>query len=341
MGQFSLFAKRSLKSLAASCGGNRFLNRNRRRPNDVSILAYHRVVADIVRAEYDACYGLVVSAETFERQLRIVQQHYEVVTMDDAAQIIRGEKRCQKPAAVITFDDGYADNYEVAWPILKRLGLPAMIYLPTSMIGQQQPLDHDRVHWLVLLAEARGVKLEEHLQRAGIANAAEITAQADALAIIESLVYLPMSQRRAVIESLEGELGTITYPTGYRLMDWEMVCEMAQSGISFGSHTAHHPVLTYEDEATIETEINQSKQKLKDLLGQATAHFAYPNGYYNELVRGYVAKAGFATAVTTERRVVKAGDDLLTCGRFSLCEESTRGISGKFEAAIARLRLGL
>ncbi len=341
MGQLSLFTKRSLKSLAAACGGNRLLNRQHNQTNNVLILAYHRVVADIAQAERDGCYGLVVSAASFEQQLRIVQQHYDVVTMDEAAHILQGQKQCAKPTVVITFDDGYEDNYEIAWPLLQRLGLPATIYLPTAMIGQRQPLDHDRVHWLVLLAQAQGLKLHELLQSAGIARAGEIAALSDVQQIIQALVYLPMAQRRTVIDGLESKLGSVTYPAGYQLMNWEMVKKMAQAGISFGSHTAHHPVLTYESEETIETEINQSKQKLAEQLGQSTFHFAYPNGYFNERVRGLVAKAGFATAVTTKRRIAKAGDDVFTCGRFSFCEESTRGIRGKYDRAIAKLRLGV
>src|SRR5581483_3431860 len=117
--------------------------------------------------------------------------------------------------------------------------------------------------------------------------------------------------------------------------------EMAEGGISFGAHTERHPILTLEDEATIENEIVRSKQALEELLGQPIKHFAYPNGEYNPAVKDVLSRSGFEVAVTTERRVNRAGDELLTLGRICLCEESTRGLTGHYSETVARLRLAV
>lgn len=341
MAPLSLIGKRSLKSLAAACGGGWLLSHQKKRINRVLILAFHRVVADILASEKIAHHGLVVSAETFEQQLRILQRNYEVITLDDAAALIRGEKSSPRPTAVITFDDGYVDNYEIAWPILKRLGIPAIIYLPTSMIGQSVPLDHDRLHWLLLHAHEQHLDLIDVLQAAGLSSkqSIEIAQLPDLAHIIETLVYLPMKSRTAIIEVLENILGEINYPDGFRLMNWEMAKQMSTSGIAFGSHSKHHPILSFEDADTVTEEVRQSKLELESKLGFPVRHFAYPNGHFNFAVRNAVAAAGYKTAVTTQRNTVCTGDDLLTCGRISLCEESTRGISGKYTDSIARMRL--
>jgi peptidoglycan/xylan/chitin deacetylase (PgdA/CDA1 family) len=122
-------------------------------------------------------------------------------------------------------------------------------------------------------------------------------------------------------------------------MDWEMVRAMAAEGITFGGHSERHVILTLESEVAAEGEIRRSKRVLEEQLNRPARHFAYPNGYHNEAVRQMIARAGFASATTTERVLVKRGADALTLGRFSLCEESTRGITGKFSPAVARLRL--
>lgn len=122
-------------------------------------------------------------------------------------------------------------------------------------------------------------------------------------------------------------------------MSWEMIQEMADGGISFGAHSEHHLILTLESEATAKDELCRSKQRLEAQLQQPIRHFAYPNGYFNPTIKALAARAGFTSAVTTERVIARRGDDALALGRISLCEESTRGITGAYSEAIARLRL--
>ncbi|MFN0124949.1 MAG: polysaccharide deacetylase family protein, partial [Blastocatellia bacterium] len=92
-------------------------------------------------------------------------------------------------------------------------------------------------------------------------------------------------------------------------------------------------------EVAAEREIRRSKRVLEEQLQRPARHFAYPNGYYNQSIRHMVERAGFLSATTTNRALVRRGDDALTLGRISLCEESTRGITGKYSAAVAHLRL--
>lgn len=347
LNQIELFGKRSIKSLVAPfLRGWTETRKSWRQGTDtgqVQILAYHRIVADITQAEQNAIYGLVVSAETFARHLDLLQKAYEILTIDDALAVLRGEHRLGRPAAVITLDDGYRDVYDHAWPVLQRMGVPAVVYVPTALVGTAQLLDHDCLYWLALKAQERGLDLRGPLEEAGLSpeRAAHWGEARDARQMANHLNYQSVAIRQPIIQSLETALSIshADYPEDYALMDWDMIREMAAGGITFGAHSDRHLILTLESEAAAEREIRWSKRVLEEQLNCPIRHFAYPNGHYNNAVRQMVEGAGFASATTTERLIAKCGDDPFLLGRISLCEESTRGITGRYSPAVARLRL--
>jgi peptidoglycan/xylan/chitin deacetylase (PgdA/CDA1 family) len=339
-----LLIKRSIKSTASVAKAR--VGFPSPAPGSVNIIAYHRVVADIAKAERDSIYGLVVSAGTFRRHCELLKRAYDVVSLETAMYFLDGERTVRRPLAVITFDDGYLDFYEEAFPILNEFGLPATVFLPTECIGQDKPLAHDRIFWLLKQARAKSVSIKGALSKAGLSyNAAsELSGLRSLLKLTDAIVYLPCKLREKVIAELENELGDFAdYPREYRLLDWEMVREMARKGISFGAHTANHVVLPLEDESAMEAEIVASKKELeRQLGGKRVISFAYPNGEYNARIRRLIAQAGYKIAVTTEKRINPPGGaaDLLALGRISLSEESTRGIKGIYSPGVAKFRLG-
>ncbi len=308
------------------------------------ILGYHRVVADAAQAERDAIYGLVTSAETFERHLELVREEYDVLPLDEAIKVLRGERKATRPVAAITFDDGYRDLYDEALPVLKRLGMPATVFVPTAYMGTTKLLDHDRIYWLALKASEREIDLAAPLTRAGLApeKVSAICADPRPLSLAEHIVYLPSEIRERIMGQVEETLGgSLGRPAGADLLTWEMIAEMTEAGISFGSHTDRHPVLTLEAEDEIERELLSSKRALEEHLNQPVRHFAYPNGRSSAAIKRLLQRIGFDVAVTTERRINHGGDDLLALGRVCLCEESTRGMLGKYSSSVARLRLAI
>lgn len=344
----NLFWKRSLKSVAAPLARGWTVARNvivngADGNAQVVILAYHRVVTSVAQAEQDSIYGLVISTESFARHLEIVRKHYDVLSLDEALRALSGERQLKRAAAVITFDDGYRDVYENAWPVLKRMRLPAVVYVPTAFIGKDRLLDHDRLYWLVLQAHRAGIDLKQPLTAAGMApqQVARLCALRQIADVADTLNYHPFVVRQAILQRLEVALRDVMheYPSSYELMSWEMIREMADGGVTFGAHSDHHLILTLESEATVEDEIRRSKRRLEAQLNCCIRHFAYPNGYSNATIKAMLVRAGFASAVTTERTIVKRSDDALALGRISLCEESTRGITGTYSESVARLRL--
>lgn len=331
-----LLLKRSIKSAAAFAQILRA-----RKENSVTIIGYHRVVADIATAEENSIYGLVVSAETFREHCRILKENFDVVTLDEAAEFLERGEFSHQPKAVITFDDGYADNYELAFPILRELDLPATIFLPTMLVGQSEPLAHDKAFWLAKNAIAENVDFRAVFRNAGVGEANLPDASADVLDLTDRIVYLPATRRDEIIAAFEEKLSITEYPQEYKLLNWDQVREMKRRGIAFGDHTATHPVLPLEDESAFAAEIFESKRVLERELGADVTTFAYPNGRYNAVIRNAIVEAGYRVGVTTDKHVNKFGDDLFALGRTCLCEESTRGFGGRFSPQVAKLRFGV
>ena len=338
-----LLIKRSIKSAASVAKAKTGFAKIA--PGSVNIIAYHRVVADIAKAERDAIYGLSVSSATFRRHCELLRKSFDVVSLETARHFLDGERRVVRPLAVITFDDGYLDFYEEAFPVLNEFGLPATVFLPTEFIGKNKPLAHDRLYWLVKQAIEKSVPVSGALLEAGVSKelAATFSGGKDILKLTDSLVFLPGELRERVILRLEQKIGDKfeDYPSEYRLLNWEMIREMRRKGISFGGHTASHVVLPLEDDSAMERELVASKKELETQLSEKVFSFAYPNGGYNQKIKKLVAEAGYKIAVTTEKRINRPSSDLLALGRISLCEESTRGVKGTYSPRVADLRLGI
>ncbi|MFN0141661.1 MAG: glycosyltransferase, partial [Pyrinomonadaceae bacterium] len=332
----NLIAKRAIKSSASSI-------RKTRASIGVNIIAYHRVVGDLARAEKDGYYGLSISTSSFRKHCEILKANYDVMSLEAAAdEIVRG--RVDRPIAVITFDDGYLDFYEQAFPVLRDFSLPATMFLPTNFVSGSIPLAHDQIFWLLRIAGEHGVSLVEPLQNAGVDPriAREFARPTASLAHAERLVYMPFRLREDAIRSMISALDvTDDYPVDYQLLDWRMVREMAAENITFGAHTANHVVLPLEETDTIVREVDESRSRLERELGVPIRTFAYPNGEHSDIVRSAVADAGFTVAVTTKPTVNGIHADLLALGRTSLSEESTRGITGNYSSRVAAFRLGV
>ncbi|MFZ1701746.1 MAG: polysaccharide deacetylase family protein [Pyrinomonadaceae bacterium] len=335
-----LLVKRTIKTAAAAVKSRLPISRGSK--SSVNIVAYHRVVADIARAERDSYYGLVVSAPTFRKHCEILADRYDVVSLDKAGEILSRKQNSLRQRAVITFDDGYLDFYQEAFPILCEFGLSATVFLPTECIGTDRPLAHDRIFWLLRTAAERSISLAPALERANVELhiVDKFRSPRDQTTLCETLVHMPTAIREHAISEMELALPNFTaYPREFRLMNWDHVKEMADAGISFGGHTENHVVLPLESGDEANSEIARSKQELEMYINREVNAFAYPNGELTPAIKEMVKTAGFKLAVSTERKINLPGTDLLTLGRFSLCEESTRGIRGVFSHKIAKLRL--
>src|SRR5688500_9948862 len=118
------------------------------------VLGYHRVVEDFNSVARTEMPSMLTSTSMFERHLDCIGRRFRFVSLDEiGAHILSGEP-FEKPVAAVTFDDGYADNFEQAYPVLKRKGIPAAVFVVTDLIGRPFWQAHDKLCHLVAKAFA-------------------------------------------------------------------------------------------------------------------------------------------------------------------------------------------
>jgi peptidoglycan/xylan/chitin deacetylase (PgdA/CDA1 family) len=293
----------------------------------VLILSYHRVVEDFEREAAENLPGLLVGRETFARHLdELERTKFDLVSLSQALEVISGRLEARRDIAVITFDDGYRDVYDHAFPILARRGLSATVYLATGLVGTSKRFAHDRLFSLV--------KRDLAARRAGRRNLDLATAAAQE---VDRLIATWSTEALAhLMAGLEQRLRGEALPPGSgEPMTWEMVSKMASAGIEFGAHTVDHLVLTHESDATVEWQIAESKRAIEQRIGRPVVSFAYPNGYYDRRLVRALLRHGFRSAVTTEDLPNQVGIDLFRLRRKTIWENYSRGPFGYSSALIS------
>jgi peptidoglycan/xylan/chitin deacetylase (PgdA/CDA1 family) len=302
------------------------------------IVGYHRVVQDFDRSAASAIPSMLISARMLEKQLDWLVGHYRLVSLQEMGR--RLEDRHTAGTAAVTFDDGYADVYENAFPILARKGIPATIFVVSEMIGTPRSLSHDRLY--ALLSRA----LSDTADRAGmlgglhracgwrvpdprvLARAARTTFTALRL----FLDTLPQPAILAVIATLESRFG-VPSGDGERALTWEMIDAMAPAGVSIGSHGRTHALLTHVSQERKHDEISGSRRMLEARLGIPVEHLAYPDGRFDSGTLTATAAAGYRFAYTACGHRDPAFP-LLTLPRRILWERAAVDRRGGFSAPI-------
>jgi peptidoglycan/xylan/chitin deacetylase (PgdA/CDA1 family) len=296
----------------------------------VLVLGYHRVVEDFVHEARTSIPSLLVSRKTFAAHLDALSRaRCDVVPMDEALDVLAGRRRPRREVAVLTFDDGYRDLFDVAFPLLTSKGVPATVYLASGLVGTKGRFLHDRLFRVLQVARARGTRLRVAPQVLPLSTA-----------VARLLLERPGRKVSAWVVRMEQRLGLTEAEglSGGEVLTWEMAREMCHAGVTFGAHTVNHPVLTTEAPDVIEREIAGSKRESEERLGVAVRDFAYPNGCYDRGVVAALVRHGFRSGVTTEERCNAAGGDVLRLGRTLMWEGDSQGPFG-YSDALAACRL--
>jgi peptidoglycan/xylan/chitin deacetylase (PgdA/CDA1 family) len=295
--------KAALCSAIAGSGLDAFLGRvtgSLRRP---WVVGYHAVVQDEHALE-GLMPGLAITTATLEQHLDWIARRFDCVSLDD----LRAGRPGRRPQAAITFDDGYRGVFEHAWPLLRRMGIPAALFIVSDRIGGATALLHDRLY--------------RHLHSHG--------GGARSYALTRSLLH---SLTPPEVAGLIERFGS-SAPLAQELsLTWPMLRALREGGCTIGSHTRSHALLTATPPARLVTETAGSRSDLAEGLGSPVLHFAYPDGAFDRLAVEAVAEAGYLSAYTT-----CAHEDphrpALTVPRTMLWEGSSTGADGRFSGAV-------
>ena len=212
-------------------------------------------------------------AENFERQIKLIQENFEIVGLNDLQNILLDSPHLKKPYAIITFDDGYLDNYDVAYPILKSFDVKAVFFVPINYISQRLVPWWDEIAWMVRnttlttfkVDDDKELKLAENDVIGNIKRVLLAFKEIDYRSIEASLAYMRKASNCYMRPDDEPQL----------FMSWEQVREMSDNGMDIGSHTFSHRILAHiGDEQN--TEILSSKAYLEEKLAKPGAGYFLP-----------------------------------------------------------------
>jgi peptidoglycan/xylan/chitin deacetylase (PgdA/CDA1 family) len=257
-------------------------------------LAHRKPVRRIVML-HGVGVGGDLSATDFEAGLAWLAKRFNIVPLDHVVRAM-ADRRTPDPAGelALTFDDGLHNQFEVAYPVLKRLGLPATYFVCPELIENHRWLwNHE--------ARSRLTRLSRSL-RAEFARTCGAAAD-DVESLVDLMKTLPLSRRleeeqrlRALTPGFE-----FTQEEHFRFdpLSWDDIEQLDRSLITIGSHTMSHPILPTLDDATLARELTESRQMLEHRLNRTVDLFCYPNGANDRRVRDAVGRV-YRAAVTTE-----------------------------------------
>lgn len=221
------------------------------------------------------------TAEDFEWQIRFAQKHFDVITGTDLHDALKN------PAGryvLFTFDDGYRDNFETAFPILKALGTRATFFVATGFIDQPRVSWFDEIAWMVRKSN-RGVLPSGRWlpQTLSLRNDREQAIRS----LLRRYKALPAADTQPFVDFLAEETGSGRCDADGRQfwMNWDMLREMQAAGMCIGGHTVNHPVLSALQLEDQRREIETCQQRMAAELGTKMACFSYPIGGRNAFNR--------------------------------------------------------
>jgi peptidoglycan/xylan/chitin deacetylase (PgdA/CDA1 family) len=292
------------------------------------VLAYHRVV-ERLDADGFALPAMEISVAMLEQHLDWLGRHFRIVSVDDLGTEVE-QSRQSLPPAVVTFDDGYRDVFDYAFPLLKRKGIPAAIFVVTDLVDSAELPVHERLHallvraWPALTSRNELAPLDRLPKR-----------MRDPFSATRYLLARLSHEKVVRIIDMLGADYEIDADVRERLqpLSWEMLATMSDSGMTIGSHSKTHAVLTNETEQRVHDEADDSRRQLEHTLGIAVRSFAYPGGSFTPSVVEAVAAAGYRYAFTTCGHR-DARFPMLTIPRTGLWQQSCRDALGGFSPAI-------
>jgi peptidoglycan/xylan/chitin deacetylase (PgdA/CDA1 family) len=277
----------------------------------LQIFIYHRVLP-----EPDVLFPDIVDGKAFAAQMEWIRDCFCVLPLNDAVESLF-DNTLPRRAACITFDDGYADNVEIALPILQRYELPATFFIASDF------LDGGRM-WNDSVIEAVRRYLGEYIDLGalGLGKHSVVTVperRTAVYALLDQLKYLPISQRAARVDELVAALA-VDMPKDL-MMSTDQVKSLHAAGMDIGGHTCGHPILAKLQVDQARREIGDGKARLEEIIRAPVRLFAYPNGkplrdYTREHV-GIVRDMGFKAAVSTAWGVATGASDRFQLPRFT------------------------
>jgi len=265
--------------------------------NEITVLAYHRISDVQDEDEYEFDMELIsASCAQFDEQIKYIKQNYNPISIEEFVAFTEGKFELPKRSVLITFDDGFIDNYENAYPILKRHNVPAVIYISTEYINTDDTIWFDKLVFLIKSINDMTLNIDDLGKEYVLSENNRGTV---ATKICSDLKTVPNKSRIKILNELNEKYGQELKSKSTlksRMMSWDNVREMDESCISFGSHTVSHPILSQLTDVELSEELEESKRDIEKNLNHVVDTISYPVGdsnAFNDRVLNATKKAGY------------------------------------------------
>jgi peptidoglycan/xylan/chitin deacetylase (PgdA/CDA1 family) len=262
------------------------------------VLTYHRV-ADPAE-EPDLEPGLIsATPESFRAEMELIARRYSPVSLDQVLEMHNGGRELPERAVLVTFDDGYQDFAEHAWPIMKSLGIPVVLFVPTAYPdGRPEGFWWDRLHAALMRTDRTCITTEE----LGELALGDQDQKRQAYKRLRNLVKsMPHDKAMKWVDTQVESLTEL--PPLNRVLDWDALRKIASEGVSVCSHSRDHALLTRLDRETLRQDLTESQARLDAELGRFSAPptLAYPANAADGTVHRAAADAGYLLSFGGER----------------------------------------
>ena len=277
----------------------------------LTILTYHRVVGPgVVGFDPEV---MDTNEANFDRDVRVLKQWFTFVDAQDVGRHLSGDKPLPDNPAMITFDDGYRDNHDLALPILRRHGAKATFFVATRFVSERRIFWWERIHHIVANARVSTLRLQypEALELPLGSAADRDKAARRLLRIAKDHVGIDIDR---LLEAA-GTAAGVALPTDDErqladgmVMTWDHVRALRDAGMDVQSHSHAHLIFSTNTPAHIEDDLRRAKQLLEAELGRPVQAVAYPAGKKLATpTREAVARAGYSLGFTNATGVAGLG----------------------------------
>ena len=288
--------------------------------NRLLVITYHGVLSRTHRSYLNRnC----VSVDMLRRQIAFMRRHYTLLTLREAVDAIGGRSPLRPYSALITFDDGFRNNYRLALPVLKAAGAPAVVFITTGMLDKPGAIPWvEEVSARIILGDWAHLHLGSHDLRFNVRSFRDKERACE-----EVKTYLKRAtsaERGRLIENIKKQCRLSDRRLAgerFAFLSWYEARGLAEAGVDIGSHTVSHiPLATLTDQE-LQLETGISRRRIEEEMGRPCFAISYPQGTaesFGEREREVVRSSGYECAFSQIPGYNRQGDDLYSLRRFNV-----------------------
>ena len=286
------------------------------------ILLYHGVTS-IKSKGIENSSNKHIDTNTFDKHMAFIKKNYPVLSMDEVVNIYRKNKKIKGEYFVITFDDGFKNNFTNAYPILLKHSIPAIFYITTGIVNSNKLFWVDKIECCINHTKKKyfNIKILDKEYSFDLSNN---SSKLRALSKIKKMCKLiPKETKNSVIKNLSNILNitpSVKYSKNYETLTWANIRKMNKNRlITFGAHTEEHDILAYLERKEMKKQISKSINKLSSKILEKVKHFSYPEGqknHFNEEIIDFLKKQDISCSPSAINGISTSKDNLFNLKRI-------------------------